>query len=196
MRCNMEEIAVQDILTIEELNIPINFRRQQRKTLAISVTEDAELMIKAPFHMPEQEIQRFLKQRRFWIYKQTKRMIEQNASKPVRSEGEIRALRKRAEEVLWQKTVYYANLLGVSCQGIRIGDQKTFWGSCSSKGRISYNWHLVLMPERIQDYVVVHELCHLMEMNHSVRFWNQVEGMIPDYKERRKWLKEYGNEYR
>lgn len=187
---------MQKILTIEDLHIPVDFKRQKRKTLSISVTEDAGLMVKAPFSMPDEEIGRFINQRRFWIYKQAKRMLAQKALRPVRTAEEERMLYEKAGLVLQEKTEYYAKALGVACQYILIGDQKTFWGSCSSRGRISYNWHLILMPEKIQDYVVVHELCHLLEMNHSPRFWSLVEKTIPDYRERRKWLKEHGNEYR
>lgn len=187
---------MQEILTIEDLKIPIDFKRQNRKTLAISITEDAGLMVKAPLAMPEKEIEGFINQRRFWIYKQAKRVLAQIEHRPDRSAEELRMLQKKAAAVLQEKTAYYAKVLGVTCQRIRIGDQKTFWGSCSSQGRISYNWHLVLMPEKIQDYVVVHELCHLLEMNHSPKFWSFVEEIIPDYRERRKWLKEHGNECR
>lgn len=187
---------MQKILTIEDLQIPIEFKRQNRKTLAISITEDAGLMVKAPFSMPEKEIERFINQRLFWIYKQAKRMLAQKEMRPVRTSKEEHMLHEKAEVVLREKTEYYAKMLGVVCQHIRIGDQKTFWGSCSSRGRISYNWHLVLMPDKIQNYVVVHELCHLMEMNHSPKFWSLVEKIIPDYREQRKWLKEHGNEYR
>lgn len=187
---------MQAVLTIEDLDISIELKRQRRKTLAITVTEEGRLQVKAPLCMPEREIERFLQQREYWIYKQMKRMLQQNKNKIERSEMEELALRQQAEKVLRERTEYYSKKLGVTCQAIRIGDQKTFWGSCSSRGRISYNWHLILMPERILDYVVVHELCHLVQMNHSSAFWSLLEGVIPDYKECRKWLKEHGNECR
>ena len=87
---------------------------------------------------------------------------------------------------------YYAQLLGVTYATISIRDQKTRWGSCSSKGNLSFSWRLILAPPKVLDYVVVHELCHRKEMNHSPRFWVLVESMIPDYKTHRKWLKENG----
>ena len=104
-------------------------------------------------------------------------------------------LREQARKVLTERTDYYKEILKVDYQRIRIGAQKTRWGSCSSRGTISYNWHLVLMPERIMDYVVVHELCHLVEMNHSPAFWKKVSEILPDYEDRRKWLKENGKRY-
>lgn len=184
-----------DFIEIEELHIPVICERGNRKTLAITITQEGSLLVKAPFKMPDREIERFLGQKRYWIYKQAKRVKETASDRIYRSEEEIKHLKEQARKMLTQKTDYYKALLGVDYQRIRIGNQKTRWGSCSSKGTISYNWHLILMPERIMDYVVVHELCHLLEMNHSKRFWERVEEIFPDYKERRRWLKENGNSY-
>lgn len=186
---------MREILEIEDLDIPVELQRGKRKTLVLSITQEGHLLIKAPLQMPEKEIERFIGQRRYWIYKQTKRILQENASRVVRSEEEVQELKEQAREVLTKRTDYYKEILKVDYQRIRIGDQKTRWGSCSSRGTISYNWHLVLMPERIMDYVVVHELCHLVEMNHSPAFWKKVSEILPDYEERRKWLKENGGHY-
>ncbi|MCM1159537.1 MAG: M48 family metallopeptidase [Bacteroidales bacterium] len=182
-------------MEIEELRIPVICQRSNRKTLAITVTSKGELLVKVPSAMREKEIGRFLAQKRYWIYKQAKRALQDAQDRTDRSDEEIRTLKIQARQVLTQRTDKYKALLGVDYQKIRIGDQKTRWGSCSSKGTISYNWHLILMPERIMDYVIVHELCHLREMNHSKRFWQLVEEILPDYASRRKWLKENGNRY-
>lgn len=179
-------------LQIEELNIPIMLEKSKRKLLAITLTEDGILSIKAPLRVSDREIEKFLNQKRFWIYKQAKRIQEEQKNRVVRSEQEIRRLKEEARKVLTEKTDYYKQFLNVEYQKIRIGDQKTRWGSCSSSGTISYNWRLILMPEKIVDYVVVHELCHMIEMNHSKRFWEQVEAILPDYQARRNWLKENG----
>ena len=78
---------------------------------------------------------------------------------------------------------------------ITIREQKTRWGSCSSKGNLNFNWKLIRMPQEILDYVVVHELAHRMEMNHSPRFYRIVASVLPDYKIRERWLKAHGGEY-
>ena len=86
-------------------------------------------------------------------------------------------------------------IVGVYPMSVRINSAVTRWGSCSGRGVISYNWRLILMPDTILDYVVVHELCHLIEMNHSKAFWNLVGTVLPDYQKRRAWLKENGMLY-
>ena len=83
--------------------------------------------------------------------------------------------------------------MGVKYGRITVRRQKTRWGSCSSKGNLNFNCLLMLCPDFVVDYVVVHELCHLKQMNHSERFWAEVERVLPQYKEARKWLKENGN---
>ena len=85
--------------------------------------------------------------------------------------------------------------MGVSYGSITVREQKTRWGSCSAKGNLNFNWKLVLMPEEILEYVVVHELAHRLQMNHSMEFWDEVEKILPDYRKRRQWLKENGQKY-
>ncbi len=101
-------------------------------------------------------------------------------------------LRSRAHEEALEIVRRYAERLGAAPKRIRIGNQKTLWGSCSSRGTISLNWRLMAAPKPIYEYVVVHELCHLRERNHGPRFWRLVGTLMPDYRERRAWLKKHG----
>lgn len=96
-------------------------------------------------------------------------------------------------EIVRERIGKYASLLGVSPAKITIREQKTRWGSCSGKGSINLNWRLIMAPIGILDYVLIHELCHMKEMNHSKSFWNHVKSILPDYSERRKWLKTNGH---
>ena len=88
--------------------------------------------------------------------------------------------------------MHFAPSIGVTFGRITIRRQRTKWGSCSSKGNLNFNVLLMLAPPDILDYIVVHELCHRRELNHSAHFWSEVEKVMPDYREKEKWLKENG----
>ncbi len=112
-------------------------------------------------------------------------------------QGEIHKALERwyvvqAKELFHSRLAFYKDRLALDYNEVKLKDQKTRWGSCSRKGNINLNWRLVMAPTLIVDYVVVHELCHLKIMNHSKDFWQLVESFIPDYKERKKWLKQHG----
>ena len=173
----------------------IEIRRSNRKTMALEVTLDARVIVRAPFRMPQTEIERFVKEKAAWIEKSLEKVYQKNAEcvvQPKLTREDIDRLADRSREVLPRKVAYYAEKIGVTYGRITIRHQKTRWGSCSGKGNLNFNCLLMLTPEEIQDYVVVHELCHRKEMNHSDRFWREVARILPDYKERRKWLKENG----
>ncbi len=103
--------------------------------------------------------------------------------------------RRYAKETLLKKTAYYSKIMQTDYQRITVREQRTRWGSCSSKGNLNFNWKLMMMPETVIDYVVVHELAHRKHMDHSPAFWREVEKILPDYKERRNWLRENGRNF-
>ena len=107
-------------------------------------------------------------------------------------EQTIKLLKKIAEQTLIERTNYYSEIIGAKPRSIRIKNYKSRWGSCSSKRELSYNWRIIFSPLIIIDYLVVHELCHLIHFNHSSKFWKLVETIIDDYKDRKKWLKDNG----
>lgn len=98
--------------------------------------------------------------------------------------------KKKAEEVIHDRLQFYNEHYGLKYNRVTFRNQKTRWGSCSSARNLNFNWRLIMAPIEIIDYVAVHELCHLKNMNHSAVFWRLVAEAIPDYKERRRWLKE------
>lgn len=102
--------------------------------------------------------------------------------------------RDAARTVLESRTAHYQRITGGRYTSVTVRDQKTRWGSCSSRGTLSFNYRLIFAPPAILDYVVVHELCHLTHMNHSEDFWSMVAGVMPEYKEYRRWLREHGGE--
>ena len=102
--------------------------------------------------------------------------------------------RNSARETFTKRVEFYHKATGGIYTSITIRDQKSRWGSCSSRGTLSFNYRLVFAPPAVLDYVVVHELCHLTHMNHSKDFWNMVASVMPDYKTYKNWLKEHGQE--
>lgn len=102
--------------------------------------------------------------------------------------------RREAMLIIREKAEEYAESLSVHFKDIRIKDQKSRWGSCSSKGNLNFNWRIIMAPEPVCDYVVIHELCHLVFMDHSANFWNLVERICPDYRQYKKWLKDNGKQ--
>ena len=99
--------------------------------------------------------------------------------------------RKRARMIFEERSEHFANQLGVRVNQIRIKSQKTRWGSCSSKGNLNFNWHAIVAPPEVIDYLVIHECCHLVHMNHSKAFWELVESLCPNYRVHREWLKSH-----
>ena len=165
--------------------------RSSRKTLALEITRDGQLKVRAPYKVSRKEIQNFVKSKESWIFKHLKRIEETKAEQPEPlSSEEIEKLVQNALQVLPEKVEHYARIIGVTYGRITIRNQKTRWGSCSSKGNLNFNCQLMRLPEELQDYVVVHELCHRKEMNHSSDFWKEVEYIMPDYQERRARLKQ------
>ena len=175
----------------------IELIRSRRKTIVIEVTRDLRVVVKAPYGVSEKEINRFIGEKADWIDKSLRKMQErqQEAQKGEElTEQDIRLLVTRAKRIIPPMVDRYARMMGVTYGNITIRMQKSRWGSCSGKGNLNFNCLLMRAPDEITEYVVVHELCHRKEMNHSDRFWAEVEKIIPDYKERRKWLKDHGNE--
>ena len=120
-----------------------------------------------------------------------------NVSLPKKSKENIKSLLERwyeekAIEILTEKTNRYAKIIGVSPTAISVGDYKSKWGSCSIEGKISYNWKIIIAPSRVLEYIVIHELCHMLEHNHSKEYWRHVNTYCKDFKESRKWLRMNG----
>ena len=171
--------------------------RSNRKTLAIELKQ-GEMIVRAPYDIDEKVIEQFLQKKKSWIEKhwlliqQQQKKIEQLS--PYTAE-EMKELVEKGKEVIPQKVDDYAKIVGVDYGKITIRCQRTRWGSCSNKGNLNFNCLLLLLPDEMMDYVIVHELCHRKEMNHSAQFYGEIEKVLPNYRECQKWLKEKGSVY-
>lgn len=213
--------------------------RSNRKTIALVVTPEATLVVRAPMKTSLSYIESLVQKKRLWIEskqefcqrnsqkyfpkefvngegfwylgREYKLEIVENQEIPILLENTLKIAREclpLAKKCLvqWykqmafykisQRAKRYAKETGLSYKSIRITDAQKRWGSCGRKGTLNFSWRLIMSPMKILDYVVVHELAHLEEPNHSPKFWNKVKVLLPDYQERQEWLKENGNRLR
>lgn len=170
--------------------------RSSRKTLALEVRA-GELIVRAPYKMKQTEIDRFIREKQSWIEKHLEMSREREKQKekvaPLTGD-ELRQLADSALAYIPGRVRYYADLLHVQPARITIRNQRTRWGSCSSGGSLNFNCILMLTPPEVIDSVVVHELCHLIEMNHSERFYRLVYSVYPEYDRWHNWLKQHQTE--
>lgn len=173
--------------------------KSRRKTIAIQVNSNLSVTVKAPYGVTEKYIEEFLNKNEAWISKQMneikvkKKSVESGNVENVTLD-KIKALADQALKIIPARVEYFARIIGVTYGNITIRNQKTRWGSCSSKGNLNFNCLLMFAPPEVLDYVVVHELCHRKQMNHSKAFWSEVEKAFPDCKKSIKWLKEEGSQ--
>jgi len=168
--------------------------KSRRKTLALEI-KNGEIIARIPLGCSAAELQRFIDSHASWIEKHMEKARKQEAA--AEQEGhltqeEIRSLAREACRVIPERVRHYAPLVGVTYGRITIRNQKSRWGSCSSKGNLNFNCLLMLAPGEVLDSVVVHELCHCKYMNHSKQFYAEVLRVFPDYHKWHKWLKDNG----
>jgi hypothetical protein len=205
--------------------------RARRKTLALEVLKDATLVVKAPYSLSIEYINKFIEQKQTWIWKKQKYIRERSvpSRQYINGErflflGETYSLtvieesfpplafangfflsrhhlenaqqifgdwyRDQALQKISLRVEHYATKLGINYNRIRISNAQSRWGSCTRPSNLSFSWRLAMAPLPIIDYVVVHELVHILEHNHSQRFWQRVRQAYPEYKTCRQWLKE------
>ena len=179
------------------LNEKISYQiiRSQRKTMSLEIKLDGQIIVRAPLRLSQVRIRRFVEQKQEWILKNLEKIQKREVQRetvPGLSKEERTRLQQEACRKIPERIAYFAEKIGVSYGRITLRQQKTRWGSCSANGNLNFNWLLILAPPEVLDYVVVHELCHRRQMNHSQAFWNEVSAVLPGYKEQKKWLKDNG----
>lgn len=180
---------------MERRQVDVKIIRSNRRTMSLQIEDEHTVLVRAPYAAANADIRKFVENSSDWIFQHMKKAEQR--TRQVQREGrltekDIRSLTDQAMKVLPKRTEFFAEKMGVTYGRITIRSQKTRWGSCSAKGNLNYNCLLMLTPPDVIDYVIVHELCHRIEMNHSQRFWREVEKVLPDYRRPRQWLKENG----
>ncbi|MBR4992409.1 MAG: M48 family metallopeptidase [Clostridia bacterium] len=163
--------------------------RSKRKTLAIEITREARLVVRAPLRCPQRDIDRFLQQKAQWIAVHTAKMQARLESHPEPTAQQEAALRQKAREILPPLVAQYAAVMGVEPAGITVTGARTRFGSCSPKNRLSFSFRLMDYPMAAIEYVVVHELAHIRHKNHGAGFHREIQQVLPDWQERNRLLK-------
>lgn len=169
-------------------DMKINVKYSKRKTLSLEITRDAEILVRAPLKASQKRIEEFVKSHEEWLISHLEKRIKANESHPEPTDDKLKELKLLAKAVIPEKVEYFGALMGITPERVSINSAKTRFGSCSSKNTLNFSCRLMQYDEKAIDYVVVHELAHIIHHNHSKKFWALVERYMPDYKERKKLL--------
>lgn len=165
----------------------IVIKKSFRKSLSMRFDRKGILQIKAPVFATKWQIQSFIDKNKDWIEKQQAKKQDS-----ILDPSKIAEYKKLAKETIPPRVQEFAKEYGFSYNTVKITSATTRWGSCTSKKTLNFTYRLALAPQEVIDYVIVHELCHLRQMNHSSKFWDEVRAIMPEYKKQEKWLKENG----
>ena len=164
--------------------------RSRRRTLALAVTREAQVVVRAPLRCPQRQIDAFVESRRAWLEAALARQKERLAAHPPLTEAEVEDLRRRAKAYIPGRVAHWAGVMGLQPSAVKITSARTRFGSCSGKNSLCFSLYLMQYPPEAIDAVVVHELCHMRHRNHSPAFYAEVARWLPDYREREKLLKQ------
>ncbi len=173
--------------------------RSDRRTVSLEIKRDLSVAVRAPRSMTDAAIEAFVRSKEAWLSKhlllarQWAAQAKLEATVPRFTAQELACTVKKAQTELPPRVRFWAEQMGVSYAKITVRKQISRWGSCSSQGHLSFNCLLMLCPDAVVDYVIIHELCHRKEMNHSTRFWRQVAVHCPDHLQQRAWLRQEGS---
>lgn len=171
--------------------IPIKLIRSHRRTISLEITSKAFLVVRAPYRVSENYVEKLVQEKMSWIQK--KIMVVKNRPKPlIEKSFDAQTLilyKQKAKKIISERAVLYAKQMGVNFASVKINNARKRWGSCSHKNHLNFGWKLILQPLEIVDYVVIHELAHIIHKNHSQEFWRLVAVFCPEFKMLRKKLK-------
>lgn len=173
--------------------VRVEIIRTSRRSLGLQVRADGTVCARVPIQVTDQSVCEFIRGHEEWIIKKRKMVLTKDYRPDLIYLPEVteESDRERIRTFIEEKVMFYASVMDVTYERITMRNQKGRWGSCSSDGNLNFNCRLLFMPDRIVDYVVIHELAHRRFMNHSKAFWKEVEKYMPDYKEQKKLLSRF-----
>ena len=160
-----------------------------RRTIAIEINENCEIIVRAPRFANKKQIEKFVFEKEDWIEKSLIKQKAKQKNRKTFSNEEVNELKKFGEDFLKENLPKWAQKIGVKPTGVKITSAKKRFGSCNSKNSLCFSVYLFSYERKAIEYVIVHELCHIKHHNHSKKFWREVEKHLPDYKQREKLLK-------
>ena len=163
--------------------------RSSRRTLAIEITRDCRLLVRAPYRCPVSEIERFLSRRRDWIETHMASQRARLEAHPEPDEAERARLTALARDVIPEKVRHYSRIMGLYPTAVTITGARTRFGSCSGTNRLCCSFRLMQYPDEAVDYVVVHELAHIVHKNHGREFYALIQSVLPDWRQRQALLR-------
>lgn len=180
-----------------EKKISYTLKKSKRaKRMRLSVHHDGSVIVTIPFGFRETMVEKFVREKSQWLLAKIAFFAQYKERVFVRhNKKNYLQYKDRARQLVVARIHHFNKEYVYNFSSIKIRNQKTRWGSCSRKGNLSFNYKIALLPERLADYIIVHELCHLKEFNHSRNFWNLVGEQIPNYAEMRNELKKNGNTF-
>lgn len=175
-------------LSDRALSYTLRVSRRARR-LRIAVYCDASVVVTAPIGLPQNFVERFIIQKTGWILRKVEHFSKVKIRpRIITRRGDYKKYKNQALELVTRKVEQFNKTYHFSYKRVTIKNQKTRWGSCSKKGNLNFNYKIVFLPEPLVDYLIVHELCHLGEFNHSSKFWELVSRTVPDFKSLKKRL--------
>lgn len=156
--------------------------RSHRKSIALQVDSDCNIVVRAPEFVSQKEIENFVLSKKSWLEKTIVNQREKLSERKIYTPEEIEVLRQKAKLVIPQKVEYFSKIMGVIPKSVKINSAKKRYGSCSGENSLNFSLYLMDKDERFIDYVVIHELAHIKHHNHSKAFYEFVSQIMPDYK--------------
>jgi predicted metal-dependent hydrolase len=167
-------------------------KRKNTKRFKISVLRDSTVLVSAPLKMPIEVIEKFIFMNKQWILEKIKYFTKKGPIIKIKTKkSDYQKNKISAYDLIIKKLEEFNKFYGFKYKNVTIRNQKTRGGSCSQKGNLNFNYKIIFLPEYLADYIVVHELCHLKEFNHSKNFWNLVHKTVPNYNKFNKELRQY-----
>jgi|WetSurMetagenome_2_1015567.scaffolds.fasta_scaffold00882_10 predicted metal-dependent hydrolase len=178
------------------MEISCKIKKSRRaKNICLRVGNDATAILTIPWWVSKEAGLRFLASKKNWLADKIRIKNEELRMHPVRTRVDYLKHKSQAERLVWGRLEHFNAFYNFNYNRVCIRDQKSRWGSCSIKRNLNFSYRIIFLPPELADYLIVHELCHLGEMNHSPRFWKLVEKTIPNYKLLRRKLLKNGNSY-